>query len=323
MAKFQALAATVESVAWVAKKFPENPFLTASYAKAQQMLGAEGWIFVEESGGSVNNGCLAFLRVGRLTRSLLIPSTPSVTAASEFWFGVERFVRERKVSNIEFQTFGSREVVIPPLFGQMQRTRREEFHLDLRAPDLWSGLSSTHRRWVKKGGQNQLTIRCTQANSALQEHMILCDSSLERRRQRGEHVVAGGQMYDEFLALLQSGAGELRQAMAGDTVESSILLLRSPKGAYLVSAGTSERGRTMGASHFLVYESARMLASEGVHLFNLGGVREEETGLRAYKAAFGSVAIPLVAVRAEPGSQFRRSVTNIVRAVAKRVLNLD
>ncbi len=57
------------------------------------------------------------------------------------------------------------------------------------------------------------------------------------------------------------------------------------------------------------------MAKEDGELFNLGGVREEETGLRAYKAAFGSQAIPLESVIATPGSRFRRSVVSGVRAM--------
>ena len=83
------------------------------------------------------------------------------------------------------------------------------------------------------------------------------NASLERRAKRGEEVETVRQGHGQ--ALLASGAGELFQAVDGDEILSSMLILRASQGAYYESAGTSPDGMKIGASPFLVSRVAHVL----------------------------------------------------------------
>jgi lipid II:glycine glycyltransferase (peptidoglycan interpeptide bridge formation enzyme) len=111
-------------------------------------------------------------------------------------------------------------------------------------------------------------------------------TSLERRQARGENVVAAGNA-QEILALVGAGAGEIFQAVLGDQVLSSILVLASTRVAYYHSAGTTPEGMRAGASAFLIGAVAMELKSAGVAEFNLGGAEPENEGLYRFKSGFG------------------------------------
>ena len=115
--------------------------------------------------------------------------------------------------------------------------------------------------------------------------------------------------------LLESGAGELFQAMLGDQVASSLLVLRSSTGAYSESSGNSPEGMTIGASHFLRYETAIALQQDGKRVFYLGGARAHETGLRSYKSGFGTTLLPMSSVTAYLGGPLRRKVSTVADLV--------
>ena len=68
-----------------------------------------------------------------------------------------------------------------------------------------------------------------------------------RRRTRGE-AVSDAAASQDHRAFLESGAGELFQAVSGSTVLSSVLVLRASTSGYYQSAGTSQDGMAIGAS---------------------------------------------------------------------------
>lgn len=96
-----------------------------------------------------------------------------------------------------------------------------------------------------------------QHSESLANHARMMEHSRDRRVARGEQISASDTK--EHWAHLESGAGQLFQALHNGRVASSILVLRSAHTAYFHSAGTSPRGMRIGASHFLIYDVCREL----------------------------------------------------------------
>ena len=117
-----------ESVAALA---PANPFLTAGYIESQRVSGAEPWIFVLRDAGTLRTGCTGFLRVGRLTRSLEIPSLPAIPDPTAFWTGLLDHCRRTHTAYLTVNSFASPAADIPRLPGETWRRNRHEYVLAL------------------------------------------------------------------------------------------------------------------------------------------------------------------------------------------------
>jgi hypothetical protein len=297
---------------------PRNPFLDAAYLRAQQALGIECWLLGVESAGRMQAAALGLIRRGRLFTTLDIPSTPGVDAESVFWSGLDAFCRDERVTNLELSTFASPSVSIPVLRGEEARTSRTEYQLGLIGRDVFAGLSTHHRGRVKKGRARGLAVHRSVSGEAFDAHLALHSNSMARRKERHEEVPLEESSADEA-ALLANHAAELYQAMSGEDTASSLLIMKSSRGAYFKSAGTSPEGMRVGASHFLVLETALALQSEGFEVFHLGGVRQEEEGLRAFKAGFGATPIEGEAVVAYVGGRLRRRVSAAVETIQRAI----
>jgi len=293
---------------------PDNPFLVAPYMRAKRALGLDPWLVGEESRGTLRSAALGVIQSGRIRRSLAINSLPPVPAESDFWRGLEGFCGAHGITDLELSTRGSPESVVPRIKGELERIKRTEFVLHLANRDLYAGLSSHHRVHVRKARKHGLTIRQSQSSDALDAHIALHMHSMRRRLARGEEAplefARAGQ-----LAYLESGAGSLHQAMMHDEVVSSLMILRSATGAYFESAGSSNEGMHIGASHFLLFESAVALQAEGIETFFLGGARPSEEGLRAYKSGFGASPVDTESVVAYVGGPLRRRVSAAVESI--------
>ena len=146
-----------------------------------------------------------------------------------------------------------------------------------------------------------MSVRRLSGSDACRAHVALMTSSMTRRQSRGESVTTEIDT-TEMEALLVTRAAEIFQAVQESTVMSSMLVLRAASGGYDHSSGTVRQGMSMGASHFLIFNVARILKSEGNLLFNLGGARKEEQGLRAFKSHFGTQEIESEALEIRLGT---------------------
>jgi GNAT acetyltransferase-like protein len=319
--EFSALSATDELADRYAHVDPDNPFLSPSYVRAQQQLGLECWLLALEESGTERAVAVALIRSGRIRRSLTIPSCPDIPPESPFWKGVEAFCRAQGITDLEISTFASAKTSIPPIKGETGRIQRTEFELPLPGRDLYRELSHHHRERVKKARKRGVVLRRTRSADALREHIVLRQNSMTRRKARGEHVPPHLDDIDAK-ALLASGAGELFQGILEEKILSSLLILRSERGAYFESAGNSPEGMHIGASHFVVLETATTLQAEGFETFFLGGARPHEEGLIAYKSGFGPVSVPTELVVAYVGSRIRHRLSSIAEAV-QHVLKPD
>jgi len=90
--------------------------------------------------------------------------------------------------------------------------------------------------------------------------------------QAGESIIRDVQgKLPEWILFIETGAGELFQAVAGGEILSSAVVMRAAQGAFYESSGTSPEGMKCGASQFLIYSIARALREESIRTFNFGG----------------------------------------------------
>lgn len=85
----------------------------------------------------------------------------------------------------------------------------------------------------------------------------------------------------------------LAHAENGRNLLFSVLILRSHKGAYYHTGGSSPNGMKVGASIYLMYQVLNILKNENLHILNLGGARPNEEGLKRFKLGFGPKEILL------------------------------
>ncbi len=290
----------------------DNPFLTSRYLASQRTLGRDPWLLSLEDAGAMHAAALCFLERGRIRTTLIIPSSPPVPLDSPFWAGVASFVADRGVTDLELSTFATPESRIPPMRGEVERIERTEFAMPLPDAEILSRVSKSHRERISKGRRKGLLVRRERSDEAIDAHVALHINSMDRRKSRGEEVSLDFERAGSA-ALLASGAGDLYQAMLGDHVASSLLVLKSVKGAYSESSGNSKEGMGIGASHFLRYETAVTLQAEGIEIFYLGGARTHEEGLRSFKAGFGTTLIDTQSVTAYVGGPLRHKLSAAIQ----------
>lgn len=296
----------------LASLYPANPLATGRYADAIASLGLQPWILGLRESGRIVTGCAAFVERGRLSRRLEIPSLPSTSEMESLRDGLIGLCRKLRISEVDLDSKCQSFVALPTLSREGVKRKRCEFVLDLERPLTTDGLGSNHKRNIKTALKAGLQVRRLRSEGACETHRRLMAASMRRRDERGEEVpveVEGA----AALAFVRAGAGELFQALGGETVLSSILILRSGRGAYYQTSGTSPEGMDQGASHFLIFETAKVLQFESAISFNLGGAGEESQGLRRFKAGFGAAPVELEAARFQVGGRWQR---RLVRAAA-------
>lgn len=288
----------------------DNPFCTPEYARAMQAMGRDVWIIgIETTGG--RDAALALIRRGRLSTELEIESMPRV-ASDDFWRQVRNLCKRCKVTDLVLGSISSRPFQLPALAGETTRRNRYEFVLRLSESGETGALSNNHRRNIRKAQNAGLAIRRTRDNVAwVSEHIALMKKSADRRIHRGESVVIDGTGVLQH-TLLEAGAGELFQAVREGEVLSSIFVMISPRTGYYQSAGTSPEGMSAGASHFLIFSVAGILAAEGRELFNLGGA-EERSSLARFKSGFGAKAVALPAATYYVGPVWKKQLRSMIQ----------
>lgn len=297
----------------LAARDPANPVHASEYAKAHESLGARVCLFGLYAGNELVSGCIGYLSGWFLRRNLHIRSLPNLPEPETFWRGVLQSCRAQGVWRLQIDTYASPGAVIPQLPGELERRDRCEYVLDLGCENVLDGVSTQHRRNIGRARKAGVSIRRTREASAYARHLELMDASMERRANRGESVDLG-QESARPLALLASRSGEIFQAVIGEQVMSSILVLRSSQGAYYQSAGTSPEGMKLGASPFLVSQVADVLKQEGIRVFNLGGAGAESPGLQRFKAGFGARKVELQAASFCPKSVVERKLHAALRS---------
>jgi hypothetical protein len=270
---------------------PANPFYTPEYVAFRRLQGERALLLVLTAQGRIVDGCTAFVRSGRLNRSIEVPSRPAFAqapaGAQTFWSGLRTFCADDGITRAQICSFAAKAGALPELGEQIARKLRWEYVLELRSPQALVGMRKGHAYEVKRARQAGLNLRRTREPQACTQHVALMNESMLRRRERGENV-SGVEPSAAYRSLLESGAGELFQAVQGEEVVSSNMFLLAPRGAYNHTQGTSPAGMKCGAAHFLLHEAANSLAAEGRTTFNLGGTDQAGSGLEKFKTGFGN-----------------------------------
>lgn len=291
---------TPDTYAAIAALEPANPFRTGAFAAAMQTGGTRCTALMVREDGALRHGCTAVGKSGRLRQTLTIPSMPNLPPDHAFWASMLDFCRQTGVTDLTINSYASTvpaaPAFAPDLAEELSRRPRCEYLLDLNRDDLWTGLSKNHKRNIKRGQKNDLTLRRSADPVHCRDHVELIGASMSRRERRGEDIHQSAESR-RYTRLIESGAGELFQMTGNGAVLSSVLILKARAGGYYDSAGTTPEGMSAGASHFLIHEIAEALRRDGCETFNLGGADPEQTGLGRFKAGFGSTATELQAAR--------------------------
>jgi RimJ/RimL family protein N-acetyltransferase len=306
---------------WLCSQRPRDVFCTPQYAAGQELLGRKTFLFkfIEKDGHSI--GCLGFLKKGRLSSELELPSVPTLDEDSEFWAGLLQFCKKSGVWDLSVRSFNA--ITIPKLGGIMAQESGVSFQLKLEGKESMAPSSINHRRMITKAVKAGVNLNRTQSEDGILPHLTLMTKSMDRRAARGE-LVSHQTNSRYFAAMLKNGAGELAQALFEGEVESSIFVLKSRNGAYYQSAGTSPKGMSVGASPFLISSIAKVYQVEGIKVFDLGGTTDATPGLSRFKQGFGSERVPFNEAFfcvAHPVKRKLRTLARLVRHKPGRLLS--
>jgi hypothetical protein len=311
-------AATGASAASIGALPTDSPFDTPEYAAAEEHLGATTVLLTLEDGARVVAGCLGFWSPDVAAGRLRIPTAPSVEDAAAFWGGIGDFCRERRIAELDVQSFASVDPVMPDFRRMLSSQERFEYVLDLAEPALEARLSTSHRRNLRKAQKAGLQVARSSVPEDSEKHLALMRASMTRRQRRGEDAAVPS---DARLhaALLGAGGAELFVATSEDEILSSLLVLKSDSVAYYHSAGSSPAGLATGSAQFLIVEAAKRLAEEGLARFNLGGADADAPGLRRFKQGFGTVELALEARTYAMASWIERKSRALVNRARRRL----
>lgn len=308
---------SAELLGEVALLAPENPFYTPAYAAAMGMTGKQPWVLALGDGCQLLSPCTGFLTRGRISCRMEIPSLPVLGEnASTFLDGLFRFCGRSGITYLNVNTYASIEASIPAGPNRTRRTDRVEYVIDLRQPDLWRPVRKGHRWSINRARKAGLQLQCTTSEEQCRIHGQMMAASMQRRKGRGERVSTDIHV-EPLLVFLRTGAGILSQAVLEGQVLSSALVLLSDRGAYYQTAGTSPEGIDLGASPFLVFETARNLQERGLQVFNLGGVSEINQGLREFKTGFGPDQRSLAAAEYDLRTNLQRALQGPIRTLRR------
>jgi ribosomal protein S18 acetylase RimI-like enzyme len=296
----------------VAALAPANPFSASAYIKAMRAQGAQPWAFSLCRDGQPIAACPAFLRSGRLGRSLEIPSLPTLPDGDAFWGGLLRFCRTARVTDLEVNSLASTTAAIPTLGIETGRRCRSEYVLPLQGVDLWKAVRKGHKWGINRGRKAGLEVHRVDGEPACRDHVAAMVASQGRRLSRGEQLVVDTRV-ETYLGYLRAGAAELYQATLDGEVMSTAMILVAERGAYFHSAGTSPQGMDHGASPFLIHEVTKLLQARGFASFNLGGAYSDNEGLHAFKAGFGATRVDLESAEFYLGGRLRKKLVSAAR----------
>tara|TARA_R110002073_G_scaffold293755_2_gene459384 strand:- start:244 stop:1212 length:969 start_codon:yes stop_codon:yes gene_type:complete len=293
-----------------------NPFYTSEYITYRNSQGYQPWILAGDTPTQSKVYCLAFMKSGRLRRSLEIPSIPNIPTKDPFWQGLVDFCHKKGISDLAVNSFCSQSGVIPPLDNEKKRKTRWEHILKLKHPDFLRKMTKGHNYCIKRAKKTGVEMQRGRDHEAVENHARLISNSMQRRKERGETVTTSV-LIENLFQLVDSGVAEIFQAVLADQILSSNIILIAEETGYNHTQGTSLEGMNCGAAHFLIHEIACNLRDDGKESFNLGGTDDPnpKAGLVKFKTGFGlsTERIELQSVRSTPG--------NVVSCLYQRFLS--
>lgn len=268
---------------------PTAPGIGMSPEQARSLIfGGQPWVLSVQGNGTNLGNAFATLQRGRLRCGLFVTLVSEIQGGDAFWNGVLDFVSRQDVTELRVKSVArpNPAAAIPRLGRETARFSNVKLYmLNLEKPDASSKFSSNHRRNIAKARKAGVHLIDLDPPEALRVHFDLTGLSLERRAKRGESTKLRASQ-DSVIGLLASGAGRLFQAALDGEVLSSKLVYVVGEYAYYHDGGTSPKGMSLGASHFLMSEIMAILKKEGIRSMNMGVAAETSGGLWRFKEGF-------------------------------------
>ena len=153
------------------------------------------------------------------------------------------------------------------------------------ADDLLAGMSSHHRRLVRKARNAGVETTAAGRPGGLEAFVSLYEETMRRREAAAFYFFPGA--YWSHL-LVELGAFLVRfDALLDDELVASILCLAGGPWLHYHLGCSSERGQELGANHLLFHAAASWAAEHGFERFHLGGgVGGFEDSLYEFKRRF-------------------------------------
>ncbi|MCC6417036.1 MAG: GNAT family N-acetyltransferase [Gemmataceae bacterium] len=303
-----------EVLAEMAALAPLNPFCTSACVAARRAQGIPVWVAGLRDSARLTWAVPVLVRPGDALEMETLPSTPN----GLFWEEFRAFCRWRGATFFEVSTLGTLAGAVPALPGEAWRRPRVEYIIWLTNRDLGKGLSSNQQRNLRRARKAGVALRIATDPTACVEQVRLMALSMERRQERGE-VVTADTRAETYIPYLRAGAGQVYQAVAGEVVLSSGVILFAERAAYYLAAGTTPEGMACGASPFLIYEIASDLQRRGYEVFNLGAAAFDNAGLRRFKLELGAEELSLECAGYFIGGKVWRRCRAALRVVGGRV----
>jgi hypothetical protein len=299
----------------IAALSPQNPFCDPRYVQWRELLGERAILVGLAGKGEIVAGCPAFLsRRISWSRKLELPTVPELPDPDSFWTGLFRLCRRHWITYLVIENnFGATTEL--PVVEDGMLSEGLEYRVDVTKEDLWGSLSKRHRGSIKKALKAGLRMREAIPEGAFREHSALVASSLGRHVARGERVGVRAREEEHYRKAVECGLGRLFQAEWNGRVVTSLLLIRSARGAQYHSGGTSPEGYEIGAGVFTMYEALQALRMEGIELINLArGL--EHPGLALYKSGFGATTFPVKDAQYFLGGRLRKALARIHKRIS-------
>jgi len=312
------LRPTWELIAGIERLHPGIAFHSMRYTAAMISRGAVPVAIVFQEGRRLVAGCMAFMSGPWQARQLEIPSLTDMPDWARFTQGLAKICRRELAWSVSINTYGSSPLSLPMLPGLVKSRPRLEHILPLDQPIDRLEMAATHSRHIRRARRLGLSLRRSGEPGSLAEHVEAVESSMLRRRLRGENAPDSFDR-DSAAALLRSRAGELYQIVDRRGVYASALVLTSEQSGYYHSAGVTSIGRHSGASHYLVYRICEALREEGKRVLNLGGAGPDNPGLARFKEGFGATAVQLEAAQLDLAPDLVRHSARMLRDCTARV----
>ena len=254
------------------------------------LVGYEPWSLGRERDGEAETVGVGVYASGTLNSFLNVSVFVHFGVQHAFWIGLLSFANSIGATRMLVEQFRAdlQQAGIPALKGEFHRYSDVKLYVWDLARDSWdASVSSNHRRNIGRARRHGVELVSLPYTEAIGAHLNLIGASLKRRSFRGEptNLVSDA---DQIQEVLRTGQTELFQAAVDDEVVSSKLVYTLGPFAYYHSGGTSKRGMTIGASHYLMYSLTGALRERGIASLDLDVASVAAGGLARYKADFGA-----------------------------------
>ncbi|MGH3038864.1 MAG: GNAT family N-acetyltransferase [Gaiellaceae bacterium] len=155
----------------------------------------------------------------------------------------------------------------------------------LEGPNLFEAMHPGHRRACRRASRAGVSVAVQESPDSLSGFVELYEVTMRRVEAAEFYFFPPG-----YWELLESRLRErlvLVEAEEGGEVVASALCFATPPWLHFQLGATSERGRELGASNLLFYETASWARERGFDRFHLGGgVGAREDSLLTFKRRF-------------------------------------